>query len=351
MLTRISFIAAVMREAVWRRCLWGLCLVAVAAAAAAELAAGQQAACEVLDSRVQSTFPLPTNLTLRPSGRQWQVDFVLQQTDQRSTVCVNVKQNTSIVRLKLIEGTCGGGIMIDYGYIKGVNVLPHAWTTLSVEVRDNEVLVASSGSAPVALQGGDTPLPRDALQVVGAAQGVKVAVGCRVNCPHYNYSSDRGQKMNVLVTQQEDVLFYFRPGEHFTRLQYVVECATPKNIFKYHHITDIKPPLPGRWYVVGLQHRSGVARLTLNYERHEERHLPQHCVFTRHTVRMEGQALFSFSCNPTSGAPEWGGIEQCGGNTCSVKDQVTTPCVAVVVTVVLAVGIGAALYCCVLQRR
>ncbi|XP_045115588.1 uncharacterized protein LOC123507090 [Portunus trituberculatus] len=287
-----------MGEASWRRwCWWRECLVVVVVGVVASEAAGQQTPCEVLDSSLQSTFPLPTTLTLRPSEPQWRLDFAVHETHAASTACVRVEQKSRVssVRFKLYRGTCSNGTLVDFGFLYDVTLLPTAWTLLQVQVKNNSVVVEPSGAAAVVLQNKDVPLSYDTLQV-SAVQDVEAAVGCRVRCPHYKHSSGRGGNKDVLTTRRDNARFYFRPGEDSVRLQLQVTCTTTRGATLYPHLADITPSRAG-WQLVEVRHHGGVAQVTLDNV----------MVWSR---SCRPSALFTFSCNPVTGDPEWDGPHQ-----------------------------------------
>ncbi|XP_045115550.1 uncharacterized protein LOC123507068 [Portunus trituberculatus] len=239
-----------MGEASWRRwCWWRECLVVVVVVVASE-AAGQQAPCEVLDSSLQSTFPLPTTLTLRPSEPQWRLDFAVHETHAASTACVRVEQKSKVssLRFKLYKGTCSNGTLVDFGFLYDVTFLPTAWTLLQVQVKDNSVVVEPSGAAAVVLQ--DRTCPE-------LSRGVHHHAGATL----------------------------------------------------YPHLADITPSRAG-WQLVEVRHHGGVAQVTLDNVMVWSRELPPQCAFLGYTVTIEGQALFTFSCNPVTGDPEWDGTHQ-----------------------------------------
>ncbi|XP_045115601.1 uncharacterized protein LOC123507098 [Portunus trituberculatus] len=299
-----------MGEASWRRwCWWRECLVVVVVVVAASEAAGQQTPCEVLDSSLQSTFPLPTTLTLRPSEPQWRLDFAVHETHAASTACVRVEQKSKVssLRFKLYKGTCSNGTLVDFGFLYDVTFLPTAWTLLQVQVKDNSVVVEPSGAAAVVLQDRDVPLSCDTLQV-SAVQDVEAAVGCRVRCPHYKHSSGRGGNKDVLTTRRDNARFYFRPGEDSVRLQ-LQGRAPPRG----RHLV----PAPRRHHAVPRRLATGGGaaprRRGAGHPGQRdgvEQELPPQCAFLGHTVTIEGQALFTSSCNPVTGDPEWDGPHQ-----------------------------------------
>ncbi|KAK8378493.1 hypothetical protein O3P69_011188 [Scylla paramamosain] len=258
-----------MREASWRWwCLWWVCREALVAAAAA-------AACEVLDSGLQPTFPLPTTLTLRSLKRHWQLDFALIQNKPSSEACVRMEQQRSAVRLMLYRGRCKDGELLDYSFIEGMSVLPHAWTLLMVEVSDNKVLVAPSGAAPVPLRGRDgAPAPATTCRWRRRSTWRwpwRAASTARTT----NYSSDPGKKKSILKSSQEEAVFYFHPSEDFVRLQYEVTCTTWLGQTIYPHVADIEPPSKSsRWYIVELLHLGGTAQVFLDYELLRSKDLP-----------------------------------------------------------------------------
>ncbi|KAK8378336.1 hypothetical protein O3P69_011077 [Scylla paramamosain] len=206
-----------------------------------------------------------------------------------------MEQQRSAVRLMLYRGRCKDGELLDYRFIEGMSVLPHAWTLLMVEVSDNKVLVVPSGAAPVPLRGRDgAPAPATTCRWRRRSTWRwpwRAASTARTT----NYSSDPGTKMSILKSSQEEAVFYFRPSEDFVRLQYEVTCTTLLGQTIYPHVADIEPPSKSsRWYIVELLHLRGAAQVSLDYELLRSTDLP-----------IEGQGLFSFSCNPVSGVAEW----------------------------------------------
>lgn len=291
----------------------------------APAASAGQGQCEVLDLSLWSTYySLPTNLTIKPTAPGWSLDFALALGEGSPTACVRMEQKQSTVRLLLYKGDCKDGNLMDYNFLNNVSVLPHAWTSLALDVKRNSVLVKGPGADPIPLKATISSLPRDSLHVT-VAQGVEAAVGCRVNCPQYRRASEGiDKRKNVMNSQQDDVLFYFRPGKEFVRLEYEVSCTTVLGHKVFMSIADIVPPdhLPrGLWHLVELQRLGGVAEVRLNYKLLKQKEFPHSCTFNEHIIRVMGDSLFSFSCNPTSGEAEW--VED-GHWECSTGSQPST---------------------------
>ena len=291
-----------MRRIQWRWW-WCVCLVtpAVFITLPGSAAAAGQGQCEVLDPSLTSTYSLPTNITVKPTTQDWTLDFALREGDAPPTACIRIERKHSEVRLKFYKRECEAGDLMDYNYLSDKSVLDNTWTLLDVEVKTNTVSVTGLDGEPVTLKANNSSLPCDTLYVT-MTKYIEVAVGCRINCPHYKHYSEQDKKKNMLTSSTNIAHFYFRPGNNFVKLQYEVTYTSPQGITKFLHITDIVSPehLPNdSWHLVELQHLHGIAEVHLDYTFLKQEQLPSGCTFIQHTVRMIGDTLFSLTCNPS----------------------------------------------------
>lgn len=310
-----------MREALWRRGLWWVCLAATARVAALDVAAGEVARavtkseghgnCEVLNLSGTSTpYSLPTSLTVRPRDAGWQLDFTLERSEA-IPVCARLENKQGRLRITLRGESCDDGKVEDYNYLEVSAPLGY-WISLKVDVADKMVIVSGQDGRNTSVMTHGPPLPRDGPRLVlTRTRDVEVAVGCSISCPGYRHASEgKDKRKNVKDWSENKVQFYFRPGNEFVKLEYEVACTTSLGPTVFPLSADIKldRTLPLHlWHLVDLHHDGGLVEVTLDQNPLEKKTLDESCTFKKHTIRVMGDGVFSFSCNPSTGDVE--GVE------------------------------------------
>lgn len=286
-----------MHESLWRRWWWWWlqwgCMAAAVRAAAAGSGQGQ---CEVLDLSLQpAEYPLPTNLTLRPSVSGWQLNFTLQEGQAAPAACVRLKEEAARVQVLLYEKDCVSGEVTEYSYLSRSLVPPHAWTSLALHVQNKTVVITPPHDDDIPLSASRS-LARHALQVT-LTQDVEVAVGCSVSCPLHTHIS-KGVMKKVQEWRQGKLYFYFLPGQSFDKLHYEVACKQPDAFRRKVDISPGRGAAAGAWHLVQLEQRDNRAEVFLNSRLLEEILLPPSCTASMHVIWTVGDASFGFNCKP-----------------------------------------------------
>ncbi|XP_050692313.1 uncharacterized protein LOC126983560 isoform X5 [Eriocheir sinensis] len=340
-----------MRGALWRGWLW--CLAAAARVATPAVVAGAvpevvtkgggQGECEVLDlSEASPGYVLPTNLTVRPSEAGWRLDVTLGR-GMEAAVCVRLEGKKDRLRVTVLAESCDGGAVSDYSYMN-VPVPLGVWTSLRVDVAANTVIVSAPDGINASVVTHGPPLPRDGQQVaLTGARNVEAAAGCRTTCPGYRHAAPGNyEKVTVKEWSEDAVHYYFRPGNAFVKLEYEVACTTSLGPTMFPQVADIMLDLNlprYLWHTVHLHHQSGLASVSLDNTSLKNKTLPEGCTFKRHTIRVIGDGLFSFSCNPFNGDVK--GMEDEGSSVAGVATaQAYMPLeAAVVIDIIEAIAL------------
>ncbi|XP_050692310.1 uncharacterized protein LOC126983560 isoform X2 [Eriocheir sinensis] len=317
-----------MREALWRGWLLWASLAAAARVATSSVVAGEvpevvrkgggQGECEVLDlSEMSPGYVLPTYLTVKPSEAGWRLNVTLGRGTE-AAVCVRLEGKQDRLRITVLAERCEGGAVSDYNYLN-VPVPLGVWTSLRVDVAANKVIVSAPDGTDTSVVTRGSPLPRNGTHMVlTGARNAEAALGCRISCPGYRHASPGiDKKVTVKEWFEDSVQFYFRPGNKFVKLDYEVACTTPLGNMMFPQVSDITPDsnlYP--WHPVHLHHGSGLATVSLDNMPLKSKTLPEGCTFKRHTIRVMGDGLFSFICNPFNGEVEC--MENEGSSVASV---------------------------------
>lgn len=172
--------------------------------------------------------PLPTTITLKPRDPDWQLDFILQGSEEESPKhCVSLQNLNRVVRLSIFDGQCEEENKIDSQFWTSSYVKTDDWNAIQVTYNETAVILKLNGSSPKPL-GNKITLPKQQQLQVTNSESVDFALGCRVNCPAMQILQSNTTELTTIPTlEKRTENLFFWPDEDF-QLTVTVQCKTKK---------------------------------------------------------------------------------------------------------------------------